>query len=157
MMKGAMGPKDYGILLTDRRIFFVLEKASKTALLGAIGDALLTDKKVVDYPSEDLEKLASDSKNIVVHHHDIESIRMKKGFSSYTMGSAFTLLIEHTNMGGKKKSVKAFLVPPEELVGEKSKGGLKRKQIAAEYATSIKRAFETALPPTVMHKGEWEV
>jgi TPP-dependent 2-oxoacid decarboxylase len=149
-MTGAMGPKEYGVLLTDRRTIFVLERVSKAALVGVIGDALITDKKSVDYSGDDLEKLASDEKNITIQHHDIERIKMKKSLTSYT------LVIEHKGVARKRKNVKAYLVPPQELVNEKTKSGMKKKQVIEEYAKSVKRAFEAALPPMVAEEGEWD-
>lgn len=157
IMKGAMGPKEYGLILTDRRTIFVLEKASKTALLGVLGDALLSDKKQVDYESEDLEKLAADSKSVVVPHADVESIELKSGFSSYTMSKMYTLLLEYKDAEGKRRSVKAFLTPPAGLVDGKKSEGQSKKAVLEEYAKSARKAFEIALPPTVAQKGKWDV
>jgi hypothetical protein len=148
-MSGAMGPKDYGVLLTDRRTIFVLERASKALLMGVIGDALVTDKKTVDYSCADLESLVAEKKNIVILHHDIDSFAMKKKLASYT------LLIEHRLASGKSRSIKAMLVPPQDLIKAKTRSGLKKAQVVDEYAKSVMRAFELVLPPTVVQKGEW--
>lgn len=157
MMKGAMGPKDYGLLITDRRSIFVLEKASKAALLGGIGDALLSDKKEVDYAGEDIEKLASDAKNTVVSHEGLQKLHLKKGFSSYTMSSAFTLLIDYTDANGKSRSVKAFLTPPQEFLDRKKSEGVDKKSATEEYARSARKAFEQALTASAAGKTEWDV
>ena len=149
-MSGAMGPKDYGVLLTDRRTVFVLERASKAVLLGVLGDALVTNKKTVDYSSDRIEGLTRDSRNIVILHHDIESIRIRKKLGSYV------LALERRNATGKTKTVKAYLTPPQGLVKSKTDGGMSKAQVAEEYARLAMRAFEMALPPTVVQRGEWQ-
>ncbi len=157
MMKGAMGPKDYGLLITDRRSIFVLEKASKAALLGVLGDALLSDKKEVDYAGEDIEKLASDEQNTVVPHENIQKLHLKKGFSSYTMSNAYTLLVDYADPAGKTRSVKAFLVPSNEFLALKKKEGVDKKTAIEEYARSARNAFERALGASAAAKAEWDV
>ena len=157
MMKGAMGPKDYGLLITDRRSIFALEKASKAALLGVLGDALLSDKKTFDYASEDIEKLASDERNTVVLHEGIQKLHLKKGFSSYTMSNAYTLLVDYTDTAGRPRSVKAFLTPPNEFLALKKKEGVDKKTAIEEYARSARKAFEQALGASAAGRAEWDV
>lgn len=157
IMKGAMGPKEYGVLLTDQRAIFVLEKASKAALLGAIGDALLSDKKVVDYKSENLNELAADDKNVVVPYVGIQKLHLKKGFSSYTMSSMYTLLIDYLDPSNKSRSIKAFLQPSQEHVGNKKAEGVDRKAATEEYARNARKAIEQAMPPGALQRGEWDV
>jgi hypothetical protein len=157
MMKGAMGPKDYGLLITDRRSLFVLEKASKAALLGVLGDALLSDKKTFDYSSEDIERLALDQHNTVVPHESIQKLHLKKGFSSYTMSSGYVLLVDFTDNSGKTRSVKAFLTPTNEFLAAKKGEGMDKKTAAEEYAKSARRAFEQALGASAAGKAEWDV
>ncbi len=157
IMKGAMGPKEYGVLLTDQRAIFVLEKASTALVLGVLGDALLSDKKEVDYRNESLDALAADEKNVVVRYGSIQKLHLKKGFSSYTMSTAFTLLIDYTDQASKSKSVKAFLQPPMELVQQKKADGVKLKAVTEEYAKSARNALEKALPLSALQKGEWDV
>jgi hypothetical protein len=112
-MKGAMGPKEYALMLTDQRLIFVLEHASKAAIVGVLGDRLLSDRKPVDYEDEDLERLAADTSNVVVPHSSIQSIAIERGFSSYTMSSMYTLLAEYNDPAGKSKKIKAFLQPSQ--------------------------------------------
>ena len=157
MMKGAMGPKDYGLLITDRRSVFVLEKASKAALLGVLGDALLSDKKTFDYASEDIEKLASDDNNTVVPHEGIQKLHLKKGFSSYTMSNSYTLLVDYTDTAGKSRAVKAFLTPTNEYLALKKQEGVDKKTAIEEYARSARKAFEQALGASAAGRAEWDL
>ena len=157
IMKGAMGPKEYALLLTDRQLIFVLEHTSKAAIVGARGDALLSDRKAVDYEGEDPEKLASDSSNVVVPHSSIQSIGIEKGFSSYTMSTMYTLLVDYTDPDGKSRKVKAFLQPSEALVKTKKQDGMNRKAATEDYAKTSKSALEKSLPPRLQQTGEWNM
>lgn len=156
-MKGAMGPKEYALLLTDQRMFFVLEHASKAAIVGVLGDALMSERKGVDYENEDLEKLASDAGNIVVPYSNIQSIAIEKGFSSYTLSSMYTLLVGSRDPHGKSIKVKAFLQPSQALVNSKKQEGKDRKAVTEDYAKTVKSALEKSLPPSLLHMGEWSV
>ena len=157
VMKGAMGPKEYGVLLTDQRALFVLENASKAALLGALGDALLGDKRAVDYQSESIDGLAADERNVVVPYSGIQKLHLKKGFSSYTMCTMYTLLIDYTDANDKSRSIKAFLQPSQEQMQKKKADGLKAKAATEEYARNARKAMEQAMPPGALQRGEWEV
>lgn len=156
-MKGAMGPKEYALLLTDQRLIFVLEHASKAAIVGVIGDSLLSDRKAVDYEGEDPNRLAADSDNIVIPHSGVKSIGIVKGFSSYTMSTMYTLLVDGVGPDGKSRKVKAFLQPSQALVKAKKDDGLNRKTATEDYAKTVRGALEKALPPRLLQAGEWSV
>lgn len=151
MMSGALGPKEYGVVLTDQRTIFVLEKASKAMLVGVLGDALLTEKKIVDYENVDLDGLAAGEKNIVITHSSIQQMRIKKGLSSYT------LMVDYAGPGGKSKKVKAILTPPSGMITQKKAEGVGRRAATGEYARAARVALERALPPTIAQRGEWDV
>jgi hypothetical protein len=152
-----MGPKDYGVLLTDQRAIFVLEKVSRAAVLGSLGDMLLNDDRQVDYQNENLDQLAADTKNVVVPYVGIQKLHLKKGFSSYTMSNAFTLLIDYTDNANKSRSVKAFLVPPDDLIAKRKSEGVDRKAATEEYARNARKAIEQAMPPGALQRGEWDI
>jgi len=156
-MKGAMGPKEYGVLLTDQRAFFVLEKASRAVVIGVLGDALLTDRKEVNYLNENLDVLAANDKNVVVPYVGIQNIQLKKGISSYTLSNAYTLLVDFIDATNTPRSIKAFLQPPQELVKKKKAEGTDRKAVTEEYARNAKKALEQAMPPGVLQRGKWDI
>jgi len=157
MMKGAMGPKEYGVLVTDQRTIFALEKASKAALVGVLGDALLSSRKTVDYETAEPEALAADADSIVVPHSQLQRLTLKKGFSSYTLSSTYTLLLDYGTPEGRTKKLKAFLVPPSELIAEKKRQGISKEQVHKEYAQAIQRAFQEALPASAALRAEWSL
>ncbi len=156
VIAGAMGPKEYGLLLTDQRAIFVLESASKAGIGGALGgaigaviaDAMSGDRKTVDYLGCDPAVLAQDEKNMCIPHASIQSLRLKKSFSGYH------LKVEYTNQLGKTKKVDATLVIPSELAAQRKAEGVKNKAALEEYAQRARQALELALPPAVTSKAE---
>jgi hypothetical protein len=78
-------PKEYAILVTDRRSIFIRQKRTRGNfwLRREInyGTALITDvvpKTLEDYEQTSLESLTSDSVNISVPHEAVISLAMKK-------------------------------------------------------------------------------
>lgn len=159
MMSGALGPKEYGVLVTDQRTIFVLERRSSAVVGGAIGgaigaiiaDALTSQERTFDYENEDLERLVSDENNVAVPHAQVRRIRLKKGFSGCS------LLMEYGDPAGKRRKIKAMLIPPLELVQRRKKEGVKGKMVVADYARGAQKVFERALPASVAQNGEWEI
>lgn len=157
VVTGALGPKEYGILLTDERAIFVLESASKTglgaALGGAVGAAIaggLATRKYVDYGQEDPERLANDPDNIVVPHSSIQSLQLKK-----TLGS-HVLRLEYVRADGKSKKIAAQVVPSVDLFRRGKQTGIRPKEVSADYARRVQEAFRQALPQNVLATAEWE-
>lgn len=158
VVSGAMGPKEYGLVLTDRRAIFVLESASKAglgaALGGAIGAAIaqgVAEKRFVDYDRADPDELAGEPKNLVVPYEALEEVRLK-----HSLGAAKLHLAFFTSEG-KRKKVEGVLVPPDEWTRSKKAAGVKPKVAAAEYARTAQVALQSALPPAVAAKAEWSL
>ncbi len=155
---GAMGPKEYGVLLTNQRTIFVLETASKAgigaALGGAIGAAIAqaaTTRRYVDYESANPDALASDSKNIVVPHTALARIALRRKFGTYR------LRLEYATPQGKRKKILAMVVPPTRAVKANKARGMGRKQTLAEYARTVQQAYQRALPPERAGGAEWSL
>jgi hypothetical protein len=77
-------PKEYAILVTDRRSIFILQPKTRNtyALRGEMkwGTALVTDvtpKTLQDYENTSLEDLSREQGNIVVPHESVVSLSMK--------------------------------------------------------------------------------
>jgi hypothetical protein len=159
MISGPLGLKEYGVLVTDRRTIFVLEKKSSAAIGGAIGgaigaiiaDAITSSERTYDYENENPDRLGSDERNVVVPHDQISRIRLKKGLSGCS------LLMEYSDSSGKARKVKAMLMPPPELIQRRKSEGVKGKAVVADYAKSAQRVFELALPASVAQNGEWRI
>src|SRR5439155_19185092 len=78
-------PKEYAILLTDRRSIFILQRKTRSSfvLRGEMryGTALVTDvqpKTLEDYEQTGLESLTADSANLTVSHEALVSLEMRK-------------------------------------------------------------------------------
>ncbi len=157
VVTGALGPKEYGLLLTDQRMIFVLEKASKmgvgAVLGGVIGAAIAeaaTDRREYVYADADPAVLAQDEKNMVVAHSSIQKIRMKKN-----LGGAYQLIIEYASEEGKTKKLGGFLNPPQDLLDKRKAEGVKSKVVVEEYARRAQEALKLALPPGAVMNAEW--
>lgn len=158
LVQGALGPKEYGILLTSERSIFVLEKSSKAgvgAIVGgaigaAIADAVST-KKSSDYGNCDLSALAADDKNICVQHSSVTGLEMKKKISGYTMK------LQYADQGGKDRKLTGMLMMPDELTAKRKTEGVKAKVAMEEYAKMARQAFELAMPPSVIQNAEWKI
>lgn len=158
VVSGALGPRQYGLLLTDRRSIFVLNADSKAMVGGIVGGAIgaaiveaLTERRAVDYYSCDPGELTLDKKNLCISHSSIRGIRMKKGITGYH------LKIEYSDDDGKTRKLDAALTMPPELAERKKASGMMMKDALAEYAMSARRALELALPVSVASTAEWEI
>lgn len=153
-----MGPKQYGLLLTDQRSIFVLESSSKAVVGGIVGGAIgvaiaeaMSDRHAVDYYSCDPKQLALDKKNLCIPHPSVSRIRLKKGITGYH------LKVEFADDGGKIRKIDATLTMPQELANQRKAQGVKTKDAMAEYAASARHALETALPAGVASIAEWDI
>lgn len=157
IVAGALGPREYGILLTDQRSIFVLESASKAGLGAVLGGAVgaavaggLATRKYVDYAGEHPERLAADPDNLVVPHASIRSLQFLKKLGSHV------LRLEYDRADGKVKKITAQVVPTGELIRAGKQTGVRPKEVSADYARRVQDAFRQALPPNVVAASEWE-
>ncbi len=79
-------PKEYALLVTDRRSIFIRQEKTRNSfvLRGEMryGTAMVTDvqpKTLEDYEQTNLESLAADASNIAVAHSAVISLVMSKG------------------------------------------------------------------------------
>jgi len=158
VVSGAMGPKEYGLVLTDRRAIFVLESASKAALGAALGGAIgaaiaqgAAERRWVDYDRASPDELAREPKNLVVPYEALEEVRLKRRFGSTKLQLAF-LTPER-----KRKKVDGVLMPPDEWMRSRKASGVRPKEAVAEYARTAQVALQNALPPAVAAKAEWSL
>jgi hypothetical protein len=162
VVAGAFGPKDYGVLLTDQRMIFVLESSSKAALAGALGGAVgaviagalqsrRSTNSEANYQDADPEELAGHEKSLVVPYAGIESLTVERKFGSYR------LLVEFVSGVGKRKKIAAMIAPPATTVSQNKTRGVGTKDTAAEYARTVQAALQKALPPSVARKASWRL
>ncbi|MCU0859244.1 MAG: hypothetical protein MUE55_01470 [Thermoplasmata archaeon] len=158
VVAGALGPRQYGLLLTDQRSIFVLSSDSKAMVGGIVGGAIgaaiveaMTEKRPVDYYNCDPVELALDKKNLCIPHSSISGIRLKKGMTGYH------LKVEYADDEGKTRKLDATLAMPPELAEQRKAQGVKAKEALAEYVGSARRALEMALPAGVASTAVWDI
>lgn len=154
---GAMGPKEYGLLLTDQRSILVFHKKTNAVLGGAVGGVIgvlvadaLTKERTVDYMNTSPEELARDDKNIVIPHGSLKAVRMKRH-----LGGGYSLRMEYSTPEGKERKVSLTLMVPEELAEQKRAQGIKAKAMADDYAQKVQDALKRALPAGAQQYAEW--
>jgi hypothetical protein len=156
VVTGAMGPRDYGLLLTDRRSIFVLETSPKVlvgaVLGGAFGAAVaqsVASRAAVDYHRATPDDLARRPKSIVVPHDSIVRLALRRKLGGHR------LRIEYRREDGKAKTLASVVVPPAESLKVSTARGMRPKDAIAAYANRVRTAFVRALPPAAAAKAEW--
>lgn len=156
VVQGAMGLREYGLLVTDRRSIFVPETSNKVllgAMLGGVIGAAIaqaaSSPKSVDYDRSAPAALAMDPKSVVVPHEAIRRIAFRRKLGTHQ------LRIEYVREDGKEKKFAAIVRPPEQHLKQNKARGVKPKQTLAAYADSVRQAYQRALPPAAAAKAEW--
>lgn len=156
MTQGAMGPKEYAVLVTDRRSIFVLEFGSKMGLGwmigGAVGAAIAAgadSRNTYDYQNENPDQLATQKGSIAIPHDALEQVKFKAGMGGHRMQ------IRYRGDGGKSKKIVFALIPPSDYIGERKDTGMKRKEAIEEYMNEVQGLFRRALPLAASSKVEW--
>lgn len=157
VIESAMGPKEYGVLLTNIRSIFVLEKASKTTggflLGGVVGAAIAKSaedpRTIIDYKNADIDSLVFKKDSMAIPYSAIESLRLSKGLGGYK------LLLKYAASDNKVKKIKAIVAPSPELIKRKKEEGVKPKVAIEQYATKVEKAFKKALPLAVQQHAVW--
>jgi hypothetical protein len=160
-VQGSLGPKDYAVMVTDKRSIFVLESSSKAGIAGALGGAIgaavayaATSRRTFDYEHSDPDVLATDPKNFVIPHQSLEKFEIKKGM----IGSIYSFKIEYTTLEGKGKKVKGQLIPPSELSKQKKQEGVAGGAVSRDYVGKVKELYQRALPATaIAAMADWDI
>jgi len=152
-----LGPKDYGVLLTDQRFILVMEKSSKSnvlvpalGLVGALIAEAAATERGVDYMSARPEQLACDESNLCIPYSSVQRLRLKRHY-----GGSLEMRLEHVLPDGKKKKIVGFLTIPDQLMEQKKASGMKFKDILEDYARRTQDVLRKALPPGVQQHTEW--
>src|SRR6266571_4680049 len=164
-------PKEYAILVTDRRSVLIRQKKTRSSfvLRGEMryGTALVTDvvpKTLEDYEKTTLESLASDSENLTIPHSSVLSLILKKEFPKFRLRDAFIWLtmrrqgeifqvyyleITYLKYQNEQRKVQMYMVPlgayfkPRRLTQT-------RETILREYALEGIRSYQQVLPAGIV-------
>lgn len=160
-------PREYAILLTDRRAIFIPLKQTRSAFVlrreMRFGTALVTDvapKTFDDYQDADLGSLASDPDNLAVAHADVASLTLNADQLKFHWYEFFvrltmrmqkeTFQVYHADLAYRKGSgetvaLKLYMVPlgayfkPRRLVTT-------REKVLREYAEEEFQLYRSLLP-----------
>ncbi|OLE83964.1 MAG: hypothetical protein AUF79_18045 [Crenarchaeota archaeon 13_1_20CM_2_51_8] len=164
-------PKEYAILVTDRRSIFIRQKKTRGSfvLRGEMryGTALVTDvqpKTLEDYEQTTLESLAADASNIAVSHNAVISLVMTKGEPKFRLREFFVWLtmrrqghkfhvydLEMNYRDGVKQEMKLqFYIVPLGAYFKPRRQTQTRETILREYAVDALQIFQKVLPDRVI-------
>ena len=164
-------PKEYAILVTDRRSIFIrqLETRSSFVLRGEMkwGTALVTDavpKTLQDYEETSLQSLSGEPVNIAVPHESVVSLAMKgdkptfrarEFFVRWTMKMQKEIFqvynFEMTYLGGQKeRGLVQFYAVPLGAYFKPRRQTQTRETILREYAEEVLEVYRGVLPAGVI-------
>jgi len=164
-------PKEYAILLTDRRSIFILQRKTRSSfvLRGEMryGTALVTDvqpKTLEDYENASLESLAVEASNIAVPHDAVISLLMTKGEPNFRLQDLFIWLtmrrqghkfhvydfeMDYRDSANQETKLRFYMVPLG-VYFKPRRETQTREAILRDYAVDALQIFREVLPTTVM-------
>lgn len=157
-LEGALGPKDYALLLTDWRAIFVLEDSGFATSMGhAVGGVVggtiagaVWKPRTFDYVGIHPELLAQDLKNTVVFHSSLESIEFQRHF-----GGIYKFHIRYRRTDGTTKKLVFAPAPPKAYIQEKRAQGVKTYAAHLAYIRDAQEAYRRSIPPGVPVRARW--
>src|SRR5438309_5009999 len=164
-------PKEYAILVTDRRSIFIRQKKTESSfvLRGEMryGTALVTDvqpKTLEDYEKTSLKSLATDASNIAIPHDTVISLVMTKGEPKFRLRDFFVWLTmrrqghkfhvydfemnyrDNTNL---ETGIRFYMVPLGAYFKPRRQTQT-RVTILREYAIDVLQIFQNVLPNRII-------
>src|SRR5438309_6351495 len=164
-------PKEYVILVTDRRSIFILQRKTRSSfvLRGEMryGTALVTDvqpKTLEDYENASLESLAVEASNIAVPHDAVISLLMTKGEPNFRLQDLFIWLtmrrqghkfhvydfeMDYRDSGNQETKLRFYMVPLG-VYFKPRRETQTRETILREYAMDALQVFQKVLPNRII-------
>ena len=164
-------PKEYAILVTDRRSIFIRQRKTRGNFWlrreMSYGTALITDvvpKTLEDYEQTTLESLVTDSSNLVVPHEAVISLAMKKEvqkprrydfFVRRTMKmqkeefQVYDFEMNYRLSPSSETMIKFYMVPLGAYFKPRRQTQT-RETILREYATDALENFRKVLPTKIV-------
>ncbi len=164
-------PKEYAILLTDKRSIFIRQEKTRSSfvLRGEMryGTALVTDvvpKTLEDYKETSPESLVADSANLTVPHDAVLSLALKKEMPKFRYRDFFVWLtmrrqgeifqVYHFQMifqesPGEQAEIRFYLVPLGAYFKPRRKTKT-REVILREYADEALQLYRQLLPAGIV-------
>jgi len=164
-------PKEYVILVTDRRSIFIRQEKTRSSfvLRGEVryGTALVTDvqpKTLEDYEQTSLESLAADASNIAIPHDAVISLLMTKGEPNFRLQDLFIWLtmrrqghkfhvydfeLNYRDSASQETKVRFYMVPLG-VYFKPRRQTQTRETILREYAMDALQIFQKVLPNKII-------
>jgi hypothetical protein len=164
-------PKEYVILVTDRRSIFIRQRKTRSSfvLRGEMryGTALVTDvqpKTLGDYENTSLESLATDASNIAVPHDAVISLLMTKGEPNFRLQDLFIWLtmrrqghkfhvydfeMNYRDNANQETGIRFYMVPLGAYFKPRRQTQT-REAILREYAMDALQIFQKVLPSRII-------
>lgn len=164
-------PKEYAILVTDRRSIFIRQEKTRSSfvLRGEMryGTALVTDvvpKTLVDYEQTSLESLTADNANLTVPHQVLTSFAMRKEEPKFRLRDFFVWLtmrmqaetfqvydfeMNYFQGPNREMGIKFYVVPLGAYFKPRRQTQT-RETILREYAMDVLEIYRTVLPARII-------
>jgi hypothetical protein len=164
-------PREYAILVTDRRSIFIRQKKTRGNFWlrreMSYGTALITDvvpKTLEDYEQISLESLSADSANIAIPHDAVLRLALQKEVQkprSYDFFVRLTMRMHREKFqvydfemnyrqSSNSESVIKFYMVPLGAYFKPRRQTQTRETILREYATDALEIFQKVLSPTIV-------
>jgi hypothetical protein len=164
-------PKEYTVLVTDRRSIFIRQKRTRSSfvLRGEMryGTALVTDvqlKTIEDYEGANIEPLVADASNIAIPHDSVTSLVMTKGEPKFRLQDLFVWLtmrrqghkfhvydFEMSYVGSaNQETMIRFYVVPLGAYFKPRRQTQTRETILHDYAIDALQIFRKVLPDEII-------
>ena len=164
-------PKEYALLVTDRRSIFIRQEKTRSSfvLRGEMryGTAMVTDvqpKTLEDYEHTSLVSLAADASNIAVPHDAVVSLVMTKGEPNFRLRDLFIWLtmrrqghkfhvydfeMNYRDNANLDTRVRFYMVPLG-VYFKPRRQTQTRETILREYAMDALQIFQNVLPNRII-------
>jgi hypothetical protein len=168
-------PKEYAILVTDRRSIFIRQPKTRSGFVlraeMRYGTALVTDaaaKTLEDYEHTSLESLMSDGANVTIPHDRVVSFAMGKEVPSFRWRDAFVWLtmrrqgeifqvynfaVTYSQDPSGETGIRFYAVPLGAYFKPRRQTQT-RETILREYAQSIFETYRSVIPWAVKDASE---
>ena len=164
-------PKEYVVLVTDRRSVFIRQKKTRSSfvLRGELryGTALVTDvqpKTLEDYEGTNVESLVADTSNIAIPHDSVTSLVMTEGEPKFRLQDLWVWLtmkrqghefrvydfeMNYMDSANQETMIRFYAVPLG-VYFKPRRQTQTRKTILRDYALDVLQTFRKVLPDEII-------
>jgi len=164
-------PKEYAVLVTDRRCIFIRQKSTRGNFWlrreMSYGTAIITDvgqKTLEDYERTSPDSLTLDASNLTVSHEEIVSLALKKEEQKHRKYDFFVRLtmrmqkevfqvydfeMVYRPSPNSETTTKFYMVPLGAYFKPRRRTQT-REEILREYATDARGSFQKVLPAKIV-------